>query len=354
MKKLLIIEDNYEVRENLCEILELTGYDVHNAENGKLGLIKAHEILPDLILCDVMMPELDGFGVLKILNKTPKLNHIPLIFLTAKAEKSDFRKGMGLGAEDYITKPFDDVELIEAIEIRLKKAERIEHHFEVPSEQNLQHFFSDAKAQKELEKLSMDKEIRTFSKKDIIYEEGQTARWLYYVVQGQIKEYQINEYGKELTTKLINTGEFFGYFPLILDGAYGNYTACTSDCTLRLIPKDDFFMLLYNNRDFAAKFIKMIANKAEETELKLIDIAYSSVRKKVANALCTFATSKNRDENIGPIQIHVSRDDLATMAGTAKETLIRTLSDFKSEGLISIEAKAVTINDLQDLKNLIG
>ncbi len=354
MKKILVIEDNLEVRENLCEILELSGYEVSSAENGKLGLKKADEVLPDLILCDVMMPELDGFGVLKILNKTAKLNHIPFIFLTAKAEKSDFRKGMGLGAQDYISKPFDDVELLEAIEMRLKKAERINSSFEESSDQNLQRFFSDARAQKELEKLSLDKEIRQFSQKDIIYEEGQTARWLYYVVEGQVKEYQINEYGKELTTQLINQGEFFGYFPLIKETAYGNNTACTNDTTLRLIPKDDFFLLLYNNRDFAAKFIKMIANRAEEIELKLIDVAYSSVRKKVANALCTFATSNNSDENKDHYEINVSRDDLATMAGTAKETLIRTLSDFKSEGLIKIEGKSLVIQNLNQLQNLIG
>jgi len=353
MKKILVIEDNLEVRENLCEILELSGYNVASAENGKLGVIKANAFLPDIIICDVMMPELDGFGVLKIITKTPKLNHIPLIFLTAKAEKSDFRKGMGLGAEDYITKPFDDVELLEAIEMRLAKAERIQNSFEEPSEKGLQSFFSEAKAQKELEKLSEGKELRSFNKKDIIYEQGKTARWLYFIVEGQIKEYQINEYGKELTTNLINPGEFFGYFPLIKNSKYNNNTSCTEATILRLIPKDDFSMLLFNNRDFAAKFIKMIANKAEDIEIKLLDIAYGSVRKKVANALYSFATNISNKEN-DKIELNVSRDDLAHMAGTAKETLIRTLSDFKQEGLVTIDGKKIIISDLDELKNFIG
>jgi len=353
MKRILVIEDNLEVRENLCEILELSGYEVSSAENGKLGVTKAHEVMPHLIICDVMMPELDGFGVLKIINKTPALNHIPLIFLTAKAEKSDFRKGMGLGAEDYITKPFDDVELLEAIEMRLVKAERIQNTFEEQSDEGLQSFFSEAKAQKELEKLSEDKEVRSFNKKDIIYEEGKTARWLYFVVEGQIKEYKINEYGKELTTNLINPGEFFGYFPLINETKYNNNTACTTNTVLRLIPKEDFFILLFNNRDFAAKFIKMIANKAEDIEMKLLDIAYSSVRKKVANALCAFATKTTTNVN-NQIELNVSRDDLAHMAGTAKETLIRTLSDFKQEGLISMDGKSILISDVEDLENLIA
>ena len=113
MKKIVVVEDNLEVRENLAEILSLSGYEVHEAENGKIGVKVIMETKPDLILCDVMMPELDGFGVLKVLNHNPELMHIPFMFLTAKAEKTDFRKGMGLGADDYITKPYDDVELLE-------------------------------------------------------------------------------------------------------------------------------------------------------------------------------------------------------------------------------------------------
>ena len=119
MSKILVIEDTIEVRENICEILSLDGYKVIEAPNGKIGIEKAIKEQPDLILCDVLMPELDGFGALKILNKNQKTHHIPVIFLTAKAEKGDFRKGMGLGAADYITKPFDDTELLEAIKKRV-------------------------------------------------------------------------------------------------------------------------------------------------------------------------------------------------------------------------------------------
>lgn len=121
MKTILFIEDNFEMRENTTEILELAGYKVESAENGKVGVDLALKHLPDLIICDVMMPELDGYGVLHILSKNSKTAGIPFIFLTAKSEKEDFRKGMNLGADDYITKPFDDVELMDAIETRFKK-----------------------------------------------------------------------------------------------------------------------------------------------------------------------------------------------------------------------------------------
>jgi DNA-binding response OmpR family regulator len=119
--KILLIEDNLEMRENTAEILELAGYNVITAENGKIGVKKAQEIIPDIVICDIMMPELDGYGVLHLLAKDTKTMAIPFIFLTAKAEKSDMRKGMNLGADDYLSKPYDDTELLKAVEIRLNR-----------------------------------------------------------------------------------------------------------------------------------------------------------------------------------------------------------------------------------------
>ena len=121
MRKILIIEDNFEVRDNLAELLELSNFKTISAKNGKVGIKKTLNHYPDLILCDILMPGFDGYEVLHILAKNPKTSHIPIIFLTAKSEKSDFRKGMNLGATDYLVKPFDYSELIYAIENRLKK-----------------------------------------------------------------------------------------------------------------------------------------------------------------------------------------------------------------------------------------
>jgi len=123
MKKILVIEDNNEVRENIAEILELSTYRVVTAEDGKKGVELALREVPDLIVCDIMMPVLDGYGVLHLLSKHVETYGIPFIFLTAKSERTDLRKGMEMGADDYLTKPFDGIELLNAIEIRLKKAE---------------------------------------------------------------------------------------------------------------------------------------------------------------------------------------------------------------------------------------
>src|SRR5680860_53043 len=116
MKKILLIEDNVDVRENTAEILELSNYEVVVAENGKVGVEKALSHLPDLIICDIMMPVLDGYGVLHALRKNETLQNTPFIFLTAKTERGDFRKGMEQGADDYLTKPFSGTELLNAVD----------------------------------------------------------------------------------------------------------------------------------------------------------------------------------------------------------------------------------------------
>lgn len=349
MKKVLVIEDNSDVRENICEILELANYDVLSAQNGKRGVELATGERPDLILCDVMMPELDGFGVLKILSKNRNTYDIPFIFLTAKAEKDDFRKGMGLGADDYITKPFDDTELLEAIEMRIEKHTKFKRNFE-RSEDGFQQFFSQAKAQKDFEKLALDKEVRTYKTKDVIYNEGAEARWLYYVVSGSVKCVQINDFGKELITHVFSQGDFFGYFPILKEAPHIDSAIALKETKIRLIPANDFKLMLFNNRDFAAQFIKLLANDAEDTEQKLIELAYSSVRRKVANALLSFAESNDNDK--GQPVLSVSRDNLASAAGTAKETLIRTLSDFKAEGLLEIDGKFITLLDKSRLESM--
>src|SRR5690606_38830885 len=121
MKKILFIEDDTVVRENTAELLELSDYEVVTAANGRSGVQLAKKELPDLIICDIMMPELDGYGVLQALAEDPKTQQIPFIFLFAKTEHKDISKGMDLGADDYLTKPFEEDELISAIESRLAK-----------------------------------------------------------------------------------------------------------------------------------------------------------------------------------------------------------------------------------------
>src|SRR3954468_13405311 len=152
-KTILVIDDNNDIRENTAEILELSGYKTFTAENGKRGVEVALKEKPSVIVCDIMMPELDGYGVLHLLRKHPDTQNIPFIFLTAKTERSDFRKGMEMGADDYVTKPFDDIELLNAIEVRLKKSEVLQQQY-ASSPQGLVQFMKDVKGTGLLQQLS--------------------------------------------------------------------------------------------------------------------------------------------------------------------------------------------------------
>jgi two-component system, OmpR family, alkaline phosphatase synthesis response regulator PhoP len=132
MKTILIIEDELTVRESLIEILELEGFRAIAAENGKVGLRLAQEHNPDLVLCDIAMPEMDGFGVLQRLREAPDTGAMPFIFLTARTTKIEFRRGMELGADDYLFKPFTMDELLSAISARLNKQAAMIQQFSSP------------------------------------------------------------------------------------------------------------------------------------------------------------------------------------------------------------------------------
>ena len=121
MKKILLVEDQPQMRRNIATILEMEGFDVTTAENGRRGVEAAQSVKPDLILCDVMMPELDGYGVLQALREDKATATIPFVFLTAKGEKTDLRAGMNLGADDYLTKPVTKDDLLAAIQARFER-----------------------------------------------------------------------------------------------------------------------------------------------------------------------------------------------------------------------------------------
>ncbi|MGE5679341.1 MAG: LytR/AlgR family response regulator transcription factor [Bacillota bacterium] len=128
--KILIIEDDATIRSNLTDLLEEEGYEVITAAAAKPGLKLAKEESPDLIISDIILPDQDGFRILEEINKIKRLTAVPFIFLTAKADLQDLRRGMTQGAADYLTKPFDSAELLKVIKLRLEKAEEIKNHYQ--------------------------------------------------------------------------------------------------------------------------------------------------------------------------------------------------------------------------------
>ena len=347
MKKILLIEDNRDIRENTAEILELAQYTVFTAENGKEGVQAALKELPDLIICDIMMPVLDGYGVLHLLSKNETTAGIPFIFLTAKADRGDVRKGMSLGADDYLTKPFNDQELLSAIETRLNKNELLRKQFS-QSMEGVNHFLNEARGFDSLKQLSESRELRMFKKKEVIFHEGTYPRGVYFIEKGKVKIYQKNDQGKELISTLHKAGDFFGFLSLLKDEPYIHSAGALEDTELYMIPRDDFFALIYRNAEVARKFIELLSNNLLENEQQLMNLAYNSVRKRVAEALVKLSDTY-KHENEQQFSMPVSREDLSNLVGTAKETVIRTLSDFKEEKYIEISGSTITILDYNKL-----
>lgn len=350
MKRILLIEDNLEMRENTAEILEFANFEVHTAVNGREGVKAARSIEPDLILCDIMMPELDGYGVLNMLSRDPKTAGIPFIFLTAKADKTDIRKGMGMGADDYVTKPFEEMELIEAIESRLKRSEIVRKDFD-PGVEGLSAFFDEVRGEHALSELSEGRRIRSFRAKETVFMEGDLPRDLYYIVKGKVKTWRMNDDGKELVTGLYKEGEFFGFLSLLSSKTYSQSAACLEKTELAVIPKEDFQELMWKNRDVAFRFVRMLANSVEEKEEKLLHLAYDSVRARVADV---FLQLKEKYGKPGEkeFRIKMSRDDLASMAGTATESLIRTLSEFRVDGMVETSGREIIVKDVEALERV--
>ena len=251
MSKVLLIEDDPILRENTAELLELSDYEVITASNGKKGVKAAKAYLPNVIICDIMMPELDGYGVLQQLGTDNSTKHIPFIFLSAKTERSDIRKGMNLGADDYLTKPFEETELINAIESRLARAailKEIESSRPVNDDQtNLGistiHEFKNY--------LDDNGEEFEFSQGSEIYREGGNVHMVYLVLKGIVKTHKLDENGKELITGIYNADEIFGFSSLSANEIYEEFATAMEDSKLVGVSKEKLRMILLENHGLA-------------------------------------------------------------------------------------------------------
>ena len=351
MKTILIIEDNEDIRENVAEILMLSNYRVIMAPNGKEGIEAAQKNNPDLIICDIMMPGIDGYGVLHVLHKDPVTQNIPFIFLTSKSERSDFRSAMEMGADDYITKPFAGNELLNAIESRFRKVDVMKKQL-TPDLSGFNELMTTIGTKKSLDDLKDESNTNVYKKRQVIYREGAHPHYLYFIIKGKVKTYKTHEDGKDLVMDLYNEGDFFGYVALLERATYKETAESMEETELALIPMKDFEDLINSHPATAQKFIGLLAKNLAEKENQLLGIAYNTLRKKVAEALVSLHKKYHVNKK-EPFLIDISRDDLATIAGTATESLIRTLSDFKSEKLIDIKSGKVVITDDRKLEYLI-
>lgn len=346
MKTILLIEDDSALRENTAELLELSGYTVFTAPNGKIGIEKAKNESPSIIICDIMMPEIDGYGVLEAVASDEKTKHIPFIFLSAKTEHKEIRKGMDMGADDYLTKPFDEEELLSAVESRLAKAtilamrknknENQTANDESPQNLNqLKNFFCD------------EGEVGSYKKGETIFRKGDHSNSMFLILKGVVKTHTMDANAKELITGLYKADDFLG-FTSFDDNIPYNETATTVENTEVVgVSKKYVKDILKKSQDVSLELLNLLTDNLSEIKQQLLKMAYSSVRKKTAATILQFVDVMDKKPGT---PLRISRNDLATTAGIATESLIRTLSDFKKDGLLEIEGRDIHIIDLNGLR----
>lgn len=344
-KTILLIEDDKIVRENTAEILELANFNVLTATNGKTGVSIANSTIPDIIICDILMPKLDGYGVLQIISKSPKLEHIPFIFLTAKTHYEDQRKGMELGADDYISKPFEESELLRAIESRLKRIEAFENKISL-KQSNIISKHQNINNVKKIDTLLTTKTVYNYKKDETIYCKGNQSNHIFLIKKGEVKTYKINEQGKEYNTGYYKSNQYFGYSSFVKNIPHFENSKTITEVQLYKINRDEISEILNNNPKMLYGFIDMLATTIIDNNEQLLLLAYASVRKKTARTLLNLSKNNSKESN-GVVKI--SRSDLANSVGVAKETLIRTLHDLKEENIIKENSKGITIIDKNQL-----
>lgn len=348
----LIIEDSKEIRENMKEILELSNYKVHCAMDGKEGLEVAQKKIPDIILCDVMMPELDGYAVLRGLSNNPNTKNIPFIFVTARSEKQDFRKGMDMGADDYLTKPFKGDELLSLISTRLRKAEELKASIK-NGDHDLEDFFKKPSSIQNIYKLSEKIMSKKLKKKETLFAQGDSAKYLFFLVSGKIKTYRTNEQGKEYITQVQKERDFLGYSSLLEGSKYLETAEAIEDSEVAFILKHEFYQLLLSNSELHTKFVKYITADLSETNDKLIGLAYNSARKRVAEAILYLA-KKYFEVLHDDLVFSVCREDISAISGVSPESVSRNLTDLRTERVIELHnglIKILSLKKLSELKN---
>ncbi|RYY24826.1 MAG: cyclic nucleotide-binding domain-containing protein, partial [Chitinophagaceae bacterium] len=286
-----------------------------------------------------------------LLKKNESTQQIPFIFLTAKTERTDFRKGMELGADDYVTKPFDDLELLTAIEVRLKKIALVQGQY-TPNEKGATEFIKDLSSSGFISLDPAHYDSEAFQKKMLVYGDGRRPKFLYYLVSGKVKTFRQHEHGKEYITSLYGAGDYFGYLPLLENTNYEESAEALEDSEIVQIPKEDFLKAVYNDISIATRFICLISKDVKHREVRLLNLAYDSLRKRVAKGLLEMHGKFTSDKNDGALSM--SREDLAQYVGTATESLIRTLSDFKAENLIEIKDGKIRILQIRKLDELVS
>ncbi|MEH2296744.1 EAL domain-containing response regulator [Nostoc sp.] len=305
MPKILIIEDEEAVRENILDLLEAEGFETLAAANGKIGLYLAISEAPDLILCDLMMPEMDGYGVLRALREDQSTAIIPFIFLTAKSAKSDFRQGMDMGADDYITKPFTRAELLSAIMNRLEKYATLKRYL------SPQTIINNLSPKMHLLEISLHRAIKqdNFQQFEIYYQPIVDIDSGKIVAVESLLRWKSTEMGMIYPTEFIPLAESTGLIvPL---GKWVLKTVCQQIKSWRdagiysMIVAVNLSVMEFNQPDLIQKIVNLIAMNDLEPHYLELELTESMIMQDINSAIATM----NKLQSLG---IKIAIDDFGS------------------------------------------
>ncbi|MBN3960686.1 EAL domain-containing response regulator [Nostoc sp. NMS8] len=305
MPKILIIEDEEAVRENILDLLEAEDFETIAAANGRIGVHLAICEVPDLILCDMMMPEIDGYGVLAALRQEPSMATIPFIFLTAKSAKSDFRQGMDMGADDYITKPFTRSELLSAIINRLEKHANLKKYLSPPT------VINNLSPKMQLLEISLHRAIKQhkFPEFEIYYQPILDIASGKIVAAESLLRWQSPELGMIYPTEFVPLAESTGLIVPI--GKWVLKNVCKQIKSWRdaginsLMVAVNLSVIEFNQPDFIHKIVNFIAANDLEPHYLELELTESMIMQDVNSAIATMSKLQS-------LGVKIAIDDFGT------------------------------------------
>ncbi|PHM05815.1 EAL domain-containing response regulator [Nostoc sp. 'Peltigera malacea cyanobiont' DB3992] len=305
MPKILIIEDEEAVRENILDLLEAENFETLAAANGRIGVDLAISEVPDLILCDLMMPEIDGYGVLTALHQDASTATIPFIFLTAKSAKSDFRQGMDMGADDYITKPFTRAELLSAITNRLEKYATLKRYLSRPT------VINSLSPKMQMLEISLHRAIKqdNFKEFEIYYQPIVDIASGKIVAVESLLRWQSPELGMIYPTEFIPLAESTGLIvPLgkwVLKRVCQQIKSWREAGIYSLIVAVNLSVMEFNQPDLIQKIVNLIAINGLEPHYLELELTESMIMQDVNSAIATM----NKLQSLG---VKIGIDDFGT------------------------------------------
>lgn len=354
MCTVLVIESNSGIRERIAEVLQPAMYTVLRAHSTAQALQLALSEKPEVFLCSlsstnsttssrsantVHSSPVDAFAVLQAVRADTQLMAVSVILFGSMVDDHTRRHAMNSGADDVLTFPCSDAELLEAVSARVRRARAAM-------------YAAKREEAHEIDVTTLRRVGRThmYKKNDVIYTDNSAAHAIYYVVHGKVKTYRTHELGKDFITGLYADGQFVGYSAALSNTPHTDVAKALDDSEVIEVPRSEFLTVVLHSAVMSQRFLQVLADELISKDESLVRLAYNSVRKRVADALV--ALERHYHDSAESFRIAISRENLANLSGTATETTIRTLHDFKEEKLIEIHGSTIQILNLEKLRSM--